>query len=146
MSATELLEPFLIPLLGGLTLGVAAMWLLLSLGRVAGISGIFWGAMAGPDRHWRVFFVAGLLIGGLVVHNLLGIPVPDQSSSAPLALVAFSGLLVGFGTRLGGGCTSGHGVCGIGRQSMRSVVATATFMTAGVLTVFVLRHLVGGAL
>jgi uncharacterized membrane protein YedE/YeeE len=75
----------------------------------------------------------------------MGIPIPDQSNT-PLALVALSGLLVGFGTRIGGGCTSGHGVCGIGRQSLRSIVATITFMAAGVLTVFVIRHVMGGAL
>lgn len=143
MSATELFEPFVAPLLGGLILGVAAMWLLLSLGRVAGISGIVWGAMAEPDRHWRILFVVGLLIGGLITHVVLGIPVPDQSNT-PLPLVALSGLLVGLGTRIGGGCTSGHGVCGIGRLSSRSIVATATFMATGVLTVFVIRHIVGG--
>lgn len=145
MSATALSEAFITPLLGGLTLGVAAMWLLFSLGRVAGISGILWGVMAGPDRHWRVFFLMGLLIGGVVIHAVLGMPVPAQSST-PLPLVVFSGLLVGFGTRMGGGCTSGHGVCGIGRQSLRSIAATATFMVTGVLTVFMIRHIVEGAL
>ena len=145
MSATALSEAFITPLLGGLTLGVAAMWLLFSLGRVAGISGILWGVMAGPDRHWRVFFLMGLLIGGVVIHAVLGMPVPAQSST-PLPLVVRSGLLVGFGTRMGGGCTSGHGVCGIGRQSLRSIVATATFMVTGVLTVFMIRHIVEGAL
>ena len=145
MTAIELLAPYITPLLGGLTLGVAAMWLLLSLGRVAGISGIIWGVMVGPDRQWRSFFVAGLVAGGFIIHTFMGIPLPEQSSS-PLSLVALSGLLVGFGTRIGGGCTSGHGVCGIGRQSLRSIVATLTFMAAGVLTVFVVRHVLGGAL
>jgi uncharacterized membrane protein YedE/YeeE len=120
------------------------MWLLFFLGRVAGISGILWGVMAEPDRHWRVFFLMGLLLGGVVVHAVLGMPVPAQSST-PLPLVVFSGLLVGFGTRMGGGCTSGHGVCGIGRQSLRSIVATATFMVTGVLTVFIIRHIVEAA-
>ena len=145
MSATALSEAFITPLLGGLTLGVAAMWLLFSLGRVAGISGILWGVMAGPDRPWRVFFLMGLLMGGVVIHAVLGMPVPAQSST-PLPLVVFSGLLVGFGTRMGGGCTSGHGVCGLGRQSLRSIAATATFMVTGVLTVFMIRHIVEGAL
>lgn len=145
MGATALPEAFITPLLGGLTLGAAAMWLLFSLGRVAGISGILWGGMAGPDRHWRVFFLMGLLMGGVVIHAVLGMPVPAKSST-PLPLVVFSGLLVGFGTRMGGGCTSGHGVCGIGRQSLRSIVATATFMVTGVLTVFMIRHIVEGAL
>jgi len=121
------------------------MWLLLSLGRVAGISGIVWGAIEGADRLWRRFFVAGLLIGGVIIHNVVGIPVPDPAET-PLFLVALSGVLVGFGTRVGGGCTSGHGVCGIGRLSFRSVVATMIFMAAGVITVFVVRHVVGGAL
>lgn len=145
MTAIELLAPYITPLLGGLTLGVAAMWLLLSLGRVAGISGIIWGVMVGPDRQWRSFFAAGLVAGGFIIHTFMGIPLPEQSST-PLSLVALSGLLVGFGTRIGGGCTSGHGVCGIGRQSLRSIVATLTFMAAGVLTVFVVRHVLGGAL
>jgi uncharacterized membrane protein YedE/YeeE len=145
MSAIELLETYTTSLLGGLTLGVAAMWLLFSLGRVAGISGIVWGVMAGPDRQWRGFFMAGLFVGGLIVHTVMGMPIPEQSNT-PLSLVALSGLLVGFGTRIGGGCTSGHGVCGIGRQSLRSIVATITFMAAGVLTVFVIRHVMGGAL
>lgn len=145
MSAVNLFDPFLAPLLGGLTLGVAAMWLLLSLGRVAGISGIVWGAIEGADRLWRRFFVAGLLIGGVIIHNFVGIPVPDPAET-PLFLVALSGVLVGFGTRVGGGCTSGHGVCGIGRLSFRSVVATMTFMAAGIITVFVVRHIFGGAL
>jgi uncharacterized membrane protein YedE/YeeE len=140
MSATALPEAFITPLLGGVTLGGAAMWLLFFLGRVAGISGILWGVMAEPDRHWRVFFLMGLLMGGVVVHVVLGMPVPAQSSTQ-LPLVVFSGLLVGFGTRMGGGCTSGHGVCGIGRQSLRSIVATATFMVTGVLTVFIIRHI-----
>ena len=145
MNATEVLSSFIAPLQGGLTLGAAAIWLLLSLGRIAGISGILWGVVQGPDRGWRIFFVIGLLIGGLIIHAVLGIPVPGQSNT-PLALVALSGLLVGLGTRIGGGCTSGHGVCGIGRLSVRSLVATGTFMSTGALTVFVIRHLIGGAI
>ena len=145
MNATEVLSPFIAPLLGGLTLGPAAIWLLLSLGRIAGISGILWGVVQGPDRGWRIFFVIGLLVGGLIIHAVLGLPVPSQSNT-PLFLVALSGLLVSLCTRIGGGCTSGHGVCGIGRLSVRSVVATATFMSTGALTVFVIRHLIGGAI
>ena len=132
------------PLTGGVLLGLSAMWLLLSLGRVAGISGIAWGSLAGPVRAWRWLFLTGLLAGGLLTHNVIGQPVPAESS-APLWLIATSGLLVGLGTRIGGGCTSGHGVCGLGRRSPRSLVATATFMTLGVITVFIMQSVMGGA-
>ena len=120
------------------------MWLLLTLGRIAGISGIAWGSLAGPKRAWRWLFLTGLLAGGLLTHNVIGQPVPAESA-APLWLIAASGLLVGLGTRMGGGCTSGHGVCGLGRRSPRSLVATATFMTLGVITVFIMQSVMGGA-
>jgi len=135
--------PFLLPLLGGLTLGLGALWLLYSLGRIAGISGIAWGALAGPDRDWRWLFLAGLLGGGAVTHWLFKMPLPTEST-ASLELLISSGLLVGFGTRFGGGCTSGHGVCGMGRRSPRSLVATLIFMMSGMLTVYVVRHVLGG--
>jgi uncharacterized membrane protein YedE/YeeE len=132
------------PLTSGVLLGLSAMWLLLSLGRIAGISGIVWGSLAGPERAWRWLFLTGLLAGGLLTHNIIGQPVPAESA-APLWLIAASGLLVGLGTRMGGGCTSGHGVCGLGRRSPRSLVATATFMTIGVVTVFIMQSVMGGA-
>ncbi len=132
------------PLTGGVLLGLSAMWLLLSLGRIAGGSGIAWGSLAGPKRAWRWLFLTGLLAGGLLTHNVIGQPVPAESA-APLWLIAASGLLVGLGTRIGGGCTSGHGVCGLGRRSQRSLVATATFMTLGVITVFIMQSVMGGA-
>ena len=135
--------PFLLPLGGGLILGLGALWLLYSLGRIAGISGIAWGALAGPDRDWRWLFLAGLLGGGAVTHWLFKMPLPAEST-ASLRLLISSGLLVGFGTRFGGGCTSGHGVCGMGRRSPRSVIATLIFMMSGMLTVYVVRHLLGG--
>ena len=138
------MDSFLLPLTGGLLLGSSAIWLLLSLGRVAGISGIVWGSLAGPDRGWRWLFLAGLAVGGLMTHWLIGQPIPEESD-APLWIIMISGLLVGWGTRMGGGCTSGHGVCGLGRRSQRSLVATATFMTLGVLTVLVVQILTGGA-
>ena len=134
--------PFLPPLLGGLILGLGALWLLFSLGRVAGISGIAWGALAGPDRDWRWLFLAGLLGGGAITHWLFELPLPAEST-APLGLLISSGLLVGFGTRFGGGCTSGHGVCGIGRRSPRSMIATLIFIMSGMLTVYVIRHVLG---
>ena len=135
--------PFLLPLLGGLTLGLGALWLLYSLGRIAGISGIAWGALAGPDRDWRWLFLASLLGGGAGTHCLFKMPLPAEST-ASLELLISSGLLVGFGTRFGGGCTSGHGVCGMGRRSPRSLVATLIFMMSGMLTVYVVRHVLGG--
>ena len=138
------MDSFLLPLTGGLLLGSSAIWLLLSLGRIAGISGIAWGSLAGPDRGWRWLFLAGLAVGGLMTHWLIGQPIPEESD-APLWIIMISGLLVGWGTRMGGGCTSGHGVCGLGRRSQRSLVATATFMTLGVLTVLVVQILTGGA-
>ena len=135
---------YLMPLTGGVLLGLSAMWLLLSLGRIAGISGIAWGSIAGPERPWRWLFLLGLLAGGLLTHNVIGQPVPAEFA-APLWLIAASGLLVGLGTRMGGGCTSGHGVCGLGRRSPRSLVATLTFMTLGVITVFIMQSVMGGA-
>ena len=139
------MEQFILPLTGGLLLGASAMWLLLSMGRIAGISGVIWGAMAGPDRSWRWLFLIGLLFGGGVTHFALGQPLPDPSR-APMWIVAISGLLVGIGTRMGGGCTSGHGVCGLGRRSPRSAVATLTFMALGIITVAITQMLSGGAL
>ena len=137
------MNAYLLPLTGGILLGLSAIWLLLTLGRVVGISGIAWGSIAGPDRGWRWLFLVGLLLGGLLTHTVIGQPVPYEST-APTWLIAISGLLVGMGTRMGGGCTSGHGVCGLGRRSPRSVTATITFMTLGIVTVFVMQNLIGG--
>ena len=138
------MESFSLPLAGGLLLGSAAIWLLLSIGRIAGISGVIWGALTGPDRQWRWVFLIGLLIGGALTHFATGMPLPAPSN-APLWLIALSGLLVGVGTRMGSGCTSGHGVCGLGRRSPRSLTATLTFMAFGVFTVTVMQALQGGA-
>ena len=130
---------------GGLLIGLSAALLLLANGRVAGISGIVaqlvW-PTAGETRDWRLAFVAGLPLGALIVH-LAYDPLRPQIETGPAALVA-AGVLVGFGSRLGSGCTSGHGVCGISRGSGRSITATLTFMGAAALTVFVTRHLIGG--
>lgn len=136
----------LLPLLGGVLIGLAASLLLLFNGRVAGISGIAGGLLspAPGEAGWRVAFLGGLVAGGLLLAVFLpgsvGAPVV---SSLGATLVA--GLLVGFGTRLGGGCTSGHGVCGLARGALRSLVATVTFMATGALTVFITRHVLGGA-
>jgi uncharacterized membrane protein YedE/YeeE len=136
--------PFTLPLLGGLMIGVASVALLLCLGRLAGISGIVWGAVsAQPDNLWRWTFLVGLVGGAWLFHQLSGTPYPAAS---PLEWwhAAAGGVLVGFGTKLGSGCTSGHGVCGIGRLSPRSITATLTFMATGFITVFVTRHLLEG--
>jgi uncharacterized membrane protein YedE/YeeE len=126
-------------LAGGVLIGLASVWLLASNGRIAGISGILHGLFAQPpgDRGWRMAFLAGLLAAGFLW--LLFSPVSTSESS--LGAMALAGVLVGFGTRLGGGCTSGHGVCGLGRLSLRSLVAVIVFMAAGMLCVFVVRHI-----
>jgi uncharacterized membrane protein YedE/YeeE len=132
------------PLVGGLLIGLSAVALLLLLGRIAGISGIVWGAVsAQPDNAWRWLFVVGLLIGPLLYHTLSGAAVPAPSP-LPWWQAILGGALVGFGTRMGSGCTSGHGVCGLGRLSPRSLVATLTFMATGILTVYIFRHVLGG--
>jgi uncharacterized protein len=126
---------------GGALIGLAAAALLLLDGRIAGISGIVAGLLTprSGDTAWRALFVAGLIAGGALLPALTADPFDGLADTAPARLVA-AGLLVGFGTRLGSGCTSGHGVCGIGRMAPRSLVATATFMATGALTVFLVRH------
>lgn len=133
----------LVPALGGgLLIGLAAGGLYLFTGRIAGVSGVAADLMTQPGRAWRWLFVAGLILAGLAA-RLLDIQVPDRiGSSLPLLVVA--GLLVGFGTRLGNGCTSGHGVCGLSRLSLRSLVAVGVFMATAAATVFVLRHVGAG--
>lgn len=131
-------------LAGGGLIGSAALLLWLSIGRIAGVSGILAGAIApagSEGRSWRVAFVVGLPLGAWLVSRLQG-----GLEIAPVAGVGgllVAGVLVGFGTQLGSGCTSGHGVCGIGRGSRRSILATLVFMATGAATVFVLRHVLG---
>jgi len=130
-------------LAGGILIGLATALLLLANGRVAGISGIL-GGLLRPSRGdiaWRVAFILGLFVAPLVWLTMRAMP-PAQIDHSP-ALLAVGGLLVGIGTRFGSGCTSGHGVCGIARLSPRSLLATACFMTAGFVTVFVVRHVFG---
>ena len=131
-------------LVGGTLIGLAALLLLVAIGRVAGISGIVAGTLvrSSDGRAWRVAFLCGLLAGSALV-RLGGFTVPVEMVAGTPGIV-FAGLCVGLGTRLANGCTSGHGVCGIARLSPRSLAATATFMTTGALTVFVLRHVWGG--
>ncbi|MFM7470905.1 MAG: YeeE/YedE family protein [Nodosilinea sp.] len=128
-------------LLGGGLIGLSAALLLAFNGRIAGISGILNGAISfTPAQRWCWFFLAGLIGGGLIYeYGLAPRPTPTYSFS-PLTMIV-AGFLVGFGTRMGGGCTSGHGVCGLGRLSLRSLVAVLTFMVTGAITVFVRRHL-----
>ncbi|WP_201316467.1 YeeE/YedE family protein [Dyella sp. EPa41] len=139
------MHPWLLSAIGGALIGLSAILLMGALGRIAGISGIAGGLVTGAgDRGWRVAFVVGLVAGPLLLSWLHG----DSGIGAPLVSwpwMALAGLLVGFGTRLGGGCTSGHGVCGIARFSPRSLLATVVFVLTGVVTVFVIRHLLGGA-
>ena len=141
----ESLSPFY-AIFGGLLIGIGAALFLLLSGRIAGVSGIA-AAATGIARHgppWlqSAAFIIGIPAGALLVAATLRRPEILVSSSAPLLVAA--GLLVGFGTRLGNGCTSGHGVCGMARLSGRSVVATATFMLLGICTVYVVRHAIGG--
>ena len=128
-------------LAGGLLIGLAAAAFVLLNGRIAGISGILGGLLrpARGDIAWRVAFLAGL-IGAPLVHALFA-ALPEARIEAGQGTLVVAGLLVGLGTRYGAGCTSGHGVCGLSRLSPRSLVATATFMAAGFLTVYLLRHL-----
>lgn len=132
-------------LLGGALIGLSASLLLLFQGRVAGISGILGGVLnpTPGDVGWRAAFLAGLASTGAA----LGLLFPAAVTPSPRSLLqlAAAGLLVGFGVRLGNGCTSGHGVCGLARQSPRSLAATLTFMATAFVTVFLSRHVLGGA-
>jgi uncharacterized membrane protein YedE/YeeE len=130
-------------LAGGLLIGLAAAAFVLLSGRIAGISGIVGGLLrpARGDIGWRVAFVAGL-VGAPLLYRLVA-TLPSVSIEADTGTLLLAGLLVGLGTRYGSGCTSGHGVCGLSRLSPRSMAATAAFMLAGFVTVFVVRHLIG---
>lgn len=131
-------------LAGGVLIGLAAAWLVVFNGRIAGISGIVVGLFAARsgERDWRVAFVAGLIAAPLAMRAAGAGLTPQVDAGWPELMAA--GLLVGIGTRYAGGCTSGHGVCGMSRGALRSVVATATFMVAGFVTVFVRQHMLGG--
>lgn len=127
--------------LGGALIGLAAAMLMLLTGRIAGISGIFGGLLspATSDRGWRLAFVAGLIAAPLIA-AFAGKPLPMPTMPASLIVIVIAGLLVGFGSRMGGGCTSGHGVCGTARLSARSLIATAIFMAVAIVTVAIVRH------
>lgn len=128
-------------LAGGLLIGLAASLLVLFNGKIAGISGILGGLLrpVRPDIAWRIAFIAGLVLAPFAY--LLFAPMPSVQIDASTTTLIVAGLLVGIGTRYGSGCTSGHGVCGLSRGSLRSLVATMCFMLAGFATVFIVRHL-----
>lgn len=131
---------WLLALAGGMLVGLSALMLMLFNGKVAGISGILAGAM--QHRHaWRWLFLLGLGAGAWLAFSLDWARLPSFDTLPAWPLVLLAGLLVGIGTRLGNGCTSGHGICGMGRLSVRSILATLTFMATGALTVFVTLHL-----
>jgi hypothetical protein len=131
--------------IGGGLIGLSTVLLMLLTGRIAGISGIFGGLLdvGNDDKGWRVAFIAGLILAP-VIAGLLGHAMPAPQMPASWAVIVVAGLLVGFGTRLGGGCTSGHGICGIARWSDRSIAATVIFMVVAIATVAVTRHVAGG--
>jgi uncharacterized membrane protein YedE/YeeE len=131
-------------LIGGALIGLSAMLLMLLTGRIAGISGILGGCVAlrSSDRAWRGAFLAGLVLSPLLA-ALAGFPIINPVMPSSWAVIIVAGLLVGVGTRIGGGCTSGHGICGISRLSPRSIVATIVFMAVAMIVVFVTRHVMG---
>jgi uncharacterized membrane protein YedE/YeeE len=144
MTATEFTP--IASTLGGMLIGLAAVIMLALNGRIAGISGIVGRLLppyANSDPAGAAWFVIGLIVAPLVYAAATGAPFA-QTVSGNIALMAIAGVLVGFGTGIGGGCTSGHGVCGVARLSMRSILATVTFMATGFVTVFVMRHVIGG--
>lgn len=131
--------------IGGALIGLSATLLLLLSGHIAGISGIITGTLLRTrgETLWRLMFIAGLFLGAGAIVWTMPLPFTPRSGFSPVLLIA-AGLLVGIGTRMSGGCTSGHGVCGLARLSPRSLVATLTFVAAGMITVFITRHVMGG--
>ena len=131
--------------LGGALIGLSAVLLMLLTGRIAGISGIISGVAFGGagEKLWRVFFAIGLIAAPAVYFLIVRPQIPVDITVGPISII-IGGLLVGFGTRLGSGCTSGHGVCGLSRLSPRSMLAVVVFMLSGMFTVAIIRHLIGG--
>ncbi len=132
-------------LFGGALIGLAAAAMMLLSGRLAGVSGIVGGLLSfdPADRGWRLAFIAGMIAAPLLA-ALAGVPLPRPAMTSNFALIAAGGLLVGFGSRMGNGCTSGHGVCGFARLSPRSIAATVIFMGAAFITMAIVRHGLGG--
>lgn len=136
------MHPFLLAAIGGALVGLSAVLMMALNGRIAGVSGILSGTFTQPqgERLWRLLFVIGIVVGGalpVLLDPAFQAPLPEAS----IALAIMAGLVVGFGTGLGSGCTSGHGICGISRLSMRSILATLTFIASGIATVAILRLL-----
>ena len=132
-------DAFLLALAGGICIGLAAILLMVTLGRIGGISGIVFSAAKNPvGDFWAILFIAGLILGTFLFHLTSGHPIP--AFKEPLPLILAGGFIVGVGTKLGSGCTSGHGICGIGRLSVRSIIATCTFMLLGFITVYLRLH------
>ena len=131
--------------IGGVLIGLSAVLLMLLTGRIAGISGIFSGLLnlRGEDKGWRIAFLAGLILAPIIA-GWIGYGMAPPTLPANWVIITAAGLLIGFGTRLGGGCTSGHGICGVGRLSLRSIAATIVFMTTAVITVAITHHVLGG--
>jgi uncharacterized membrane protein YedE/YeeE len=138
------INTFLPALLGGALIGLAATLLLWLNGRLAGISGILWSLFfaKASDALWRILFLIGVIVGAALYYVMFD-NAPVARETFPVWLLVVSGFLVGYGTSLGNGCTSGHGVCGLGRLSLRSLVATVVFLLAAIITTFVVRHLLG---
>jgi uncharacterized membrane protein YedE/YeeE len=139
------LEGWLAGLLGGALIGLSAAMMMLFHGRIAGISGIVGGMLTGDRSMWRALFIAGLVAGGVVWFMVQPEAFSMQIDRSYGALAA-AGVLVGIGTRMGNGCTSGHGVCGIARTSARSMAATMTFIITGAIAVFIVRTVFGGSI
>lgn len=133
-------------LLGGALIGLSAVLLMAFHGRIAGMTGILSGLLppVSPDWSWRAAFIAGAVAAPSLVIAVSGYSV-GYSSPVPMSWIVFGGLLVGIGVYFGSGCTSGHGVCGMARLSPRSIAATATFLGTAMITVFVIRHMLGGS-
>lgn len=140
-------DSYIMHVAGGLLIGLAAAGLMLLSGKIAGVSGIFQGLLSprAGDMSWRLSFVAGLMAGGALL-LVLQPQLFATSVERSLPIVALGGLLVGFGARLGSGCTSGHGICGMARLGPRSIVATVTFIGSGALATFLINRFAGGAL
>jgi uncharacterized membrane protein YedE/YeeE len=141
----SLFDTFALPVAGGALLGLTAAWLMLTNGRIAGISGILGDALTlrDSDAGARWLFLGGLVVGGLLLRAVAGPAVFVNTLETPLVVVALAGVLVGFGARLGSGCTAGHGICGLARLSPRSLVSVLTFIATGAAVTFVVRHVVG---
>jgi uncharacterized membrane protein YedE/YeeE len=131
--------------IGGALIGLASVLMMLLTGRIAGVSGIFSGLLnlRGEDKGWRIAFIAGLILAP-VIAGWIGYGMATPTLPGNWTVIVVAGLLVGFGSRLGGGCTSGHGICGIGRLSPRSITATIVFMVTAISTVAITRHVLGG--